>query len=371
MRREVDVLTLTATPIPRTLHMAMAGVRDMSTMETPPEERLPIRTYVSEFSDELIREAILRELDRQGQVYFLHNRVLNIDYMAEYIENLVPEAAVGVAHGQMPEGQLEQAMLAFAEGETDVLVCTTIIESGLDIPNVNTLIVNRADTFGLAQLYQLRGRVGRSARRAYSYLLIPKTRSLTDAAEKRLKAMLAATELGAGFRIAMKDLEIRGAGNILGAAQSGHIHAVGFDLYTRLLSNAVEELRARKAAGESPEQNGDFSYDSPSSVFGGESSESEADGISSLLPDAAVVVDLGIPSSIPEDYIPDLTLEAGNLPATGPASRACTGERDGGRAKRPLWPSTLAGEKPPVRGTPEATGGAGRNRCPLTGKASA
>ncbi len=311
MRREVDVLTLTATPIPRTLHMAMAGVRDMSTMETPPEERLPIRTYVSEFSDELIREAILREFDRQGQVYFLHNRVLNIDYMAEYIENLVPEAAVGVAHGQMPEGQLEQAMLAFAKGETDVLVCTTIIESGLDIPNVNTLIVNRADTFGLAQLYQLRGRVGRSARRAYSYLLIPKTRSLTDAAEKRLKAMLAATELGAGFRIAMKDLEIRGAGNILGAAQSGHIHAVGFDLYTRLLSNAVEELRARKAAGESPEQNGDFSYDSPSSVFGGESSEGEADGISSLVPDAAVVVDLGIPSSIPEDYIPDLTLRLG------------------------------------------------------------
>ena len=162
MRAEVDILTLTATPIPRTLHMSLAGVRDMSTMETPPEERLPIKTYVSEFSDELIREAILRELDRQGQVYFLHNRVYNIEYMANYIRRLVPEAEVGIAHGQMPEGQLENAMMDFAEGKIDVLLCTTIIESGLDIQNVNTLIVNRADTFGLAQLYQLRGRVGRS-----------------------------------------------------------------------------------------------------------------------------------------------------------------------------------------------------------------
>ena len=257
MRSEVDVLTMTATPIPRTLHLSLSGIRDMSAIQTAPEERLPIKTYVSEFSDELIREAIRREIDRRGQVYFLHNRVYNIDYIAGYIRRLVPEAKVGVAHGQMGENGLEQAMVDFAEGNVDVLVCTTIIESGLDIPNVNTLIVNRADTFGLAQLYQLRGRVGRSARRAYAYLLIPQHRSLTETAEKRLKTMLAATELGAGFQIAMKDLEIRGAGNILGANQSGHIYAVGFDLYTRLLSDAVESLRAQRASNnEHPETNG-------------------------------------------------------------------------------------------------------------------
>ena len=252
MRSEVDVLTMTATPIPRTLHLSLSGIRDMSAIQTAPEERLPIKTYVSEFSDELIREAIRREIDRRGQVYFLHNRVYNIDYIAGYIRKLVPEAKVGVAHGQMGENRLEQAMVDFAAGNVDVLVCTTIIESGLDIPNVNTLIVNRADTFGLAQLYQLRGRVGRSARRAYAYLLIPQHRSLTETAEKRLKTMLAATELGAGFQIAMKDLEIRGAGNILGANQSGHIYAVGFDLYTRLLSDAVESLRAQRASSPYP-----------------------------------------------------------------------------------------------------------------------
>ena len=185
MRSEVDVLTLTATPIPRSLHMALAGVRDMSTMETPPEERLPIKTYVSEMSDALIREAILREIDRQGQVYFLHNRVYNIDYMARHLSRLVPEARVGVGHGQMNEGELEDVMVEFAEGKLDVLVCTTIIESGLDIPNVNTLIINRADTLGLSQLYQLRGRVGRSARRAYCYLMVPPSGSLTEPAEKR------------------------------------------------------------------------------------------------------------------------------------------------------------------------------------------
>ena len=251
MRREVDVLTLTATPIPRTLHLSLAGVRDMSRIETPPEERLPIKTYVSEFSDELIREAIRREIDRQGQVFFVHNRVYNIDYMAGYIRMLVPEAEVAVGHGQMPEHELERAMLGFAEGSTDVLVCTTIIESGLDIPNANALIINRADTFGLAQLYQLRGRIGRGARRAYAYLLVPAHRSINEVAEKRLKTMLAATELGAGFQIAMKDLEIRGAGNVLGSQQSGHIAAVGFDLYTRLLSEAVESLRARMASNAS------------------------------------------------------------------------------------------------------------------------
>ena len=308
MRQEVDVLTLTATPIPRTLHMSMAGVRDMSTIDTPPGERLPIKTYVSEFSDELIREAILRELDRQGQVYFLHNRVHNIDYMAQYVNRLVPEAEIGVAHGQMAEGELEQVMLDFASGKMDVLVCTTIIESGLDIPNVNTLIVNRADSFGLAQLYQLRGRVWRSARRAYAYLLIPPAKGLTEPAEKRLKAMLAATELGAGFRIAMKDLEIRGAGNILGAEQSGQIHAVGFDLYTRLLSNAVEELRAMRDNGRTPGQPGenevDISQLLPEGSLSGQPS-------TVLEPEYGAVVELGIPASVPEDYIDDLSTRLG------------------------------------------------------------
>ena len=289
MRHEVDVLTMTATPIPRTLHLSLAGIRDMSTIDTPPEERLPIKTYVSEFGDELIRDAIRREIDRQGQVFFLHNRVHNIDYMAGYIRGLVPEATVGVAHGQMPEEQLEQAMIDFSEGKVDVLVCTTIIESGLDIPNVNTLIINRASNFGLAQLYQLRGRVGRGARRAYAYLLIPPSRSLTETAEKRLKTMLAATELGAGFRIAMTDLEIRGAGSILGAHQSGHIHAVGADLYTRLLGEAVETLRAQRE-----------------SVAGDEPPEA---GLPSDYEPAAV--DLGIPANIPEDYVTDLPTRIG------------------------------------------------------------
>ena len=301
MRHEVEVLTMTATPIPRTLHLSLAGIRDMSTIETPPEERLPIKTYVSEFSDELIREAIRREIDRQGQVFFLHNRVHNIDYIAGYIRMLVPEAEVGVAHGQMPEDQLEQSMIAFAEGENDVLVCTTIIESGLDMPNVNTLIVDRADAFGLAQLYQLRGRVGRGARRAYAYLLIPPSRSLTESAEKRLKTMLAATELGAGFQIAMKDLEIRGAGSILGAKQSGHIQALGFDLYTRLLSEAVEALRAQRVSQDAASGDGDS----------GEQDGGDTSPDAVLAPDLPASVELGIPASIPEDYIRDLPTRLG------------------------------------------------------------
>jgi len=305
MRQEVDVLTLTATPIPRSLHMALAGVRDMSTMETPPEERLPIKTYVSENSDALIREAILREIDRQGQVYFLHNRVYNIDYMARHIGRLVPEARVGVGHGQMNEGELEDVMLDFAEGNLDVLVCTTIIESGLDIPNVNTLIINRADTLGLSQLYQLRGRVGRSARRAYCYLLVPPSGSMTEPAEKRLRAMLDASELGAGFRIAMKDLEIRGAGNILGAEQSGNIHAVGFDLYTRLLSNAVEELRARGDGAVSDQQSA--AKGQGASLNGAVTAE-VIDGSMSPVEDERPepTLDIGVPASIPEYYIEDL-----------------------------------------------------------------
>ena len=281
MRKQVDVLTLTATPIPRTLHMSLAGVRDMSTIETAPDERLPIKTYVSEFNDDLIREAILRELDRQGQVYFLHNRIYNIEHMSERIRSLVPEARIGIAHGQMPEGELEKSMALFSSGQTDVLICTTIIESGLDIPNANTLIVNRADFFGLSQLYQLRGRIGRSSQRAYSYLLIPSARNVTEAAERRLKAMLSATGLGSGFKIAMKDLELRGAGSILGSEQSGHIHSVGFNLYTRILSEAVEELRFR-------ETNGDTTNIKDSGSW------------------SDVLIDLGIPSGLPKEYIPDL-----------------------------------------------------------------
>ncbi len=244
LRREVDVLTLSATPIPRTLNLALAGIRDMSVIETPPEDRLPIQTRVAEASAGLVRDAILRELDRGGQVFFVHNRVETIEAQAEQLRRLLPQARISVGHGQMAEGALERVMLAFAGGESDVLVCTTIIESGLDIPNANTIVIDRADALGLAQLYQLRGRVGRSSRRAYAYLLYRRRDRLSDVARKRLQAIFNASELGAGFQIALSDLEIRGAGNILGAEQHGHMAAVGFDLYTRLLAEAVEEEKA-------------------------------------------------------------------------------------------------------------------------------
>ncbi len=253
MRQEVDTLTLSATPIPRTLHMSLSGIRDMSTMETPPEQRLPIKTYVSEFDERLVREAIVRELERGGQVYFVHNRVHSIERVASQLRELVPEAEILIGHGQQHEDQLEQTMLDFVEGRADVLVCTTIIESGLDIPNVNTIIMDKADKLGLAQLYQLRGRVGRGAARAYAYLLFDKFRSLSEQAQKRLQAIFEATELGAGFQIAMRDLEIRGAGNLLGAEQSGHIGTVGFDLYVRLLADAVDKLKALREGKPPPE----------------------------------------------------------------------------------------------------------------------
>jgi len=244
MRQEVDVLTLSATPIPRTLHMSLVGVRDMSTMETPPEERLPIKTYVAEYNERLVREAIIRELERNGQVFFVHNRVQSIALVAGKLQSLVPEAKIAIAHGRMPEGGLEAVMADFAQGKSDVLVCTTIIESGLDMPNVNTLIVNDADKFGLTQLYQLRGRVGRGANLAYAYFLYGEGH-LTPTAQKRLRTIFEATELGAGFSIAMKDLEIRGAGTLLGTRQSGYISSVGFSLYCRLLADAVEEQKDR------------------------------------------------------------------------------------------------------------------------------
>ncbi len=244
LRREVDVLTLSATPIPRTLNLALVGVRDLSVIETPPEDRLPIQTRVAEATAGLVKDAILRELDRGGQVFYVHNRVETIEAQADQLRTLLPGARIVVGHGQMSEGSLEKVMLAFATGEADVLVCTTIIESGLDIPNANTIIIDRADTLGLAQLYQLRGRVGRSSRRAYAYLLYRRRDRLSDEARKRLQAIFNASELGAGFQIALSDLEIRGAGNILGGEQSGHMADVGFDLYTRLLAEAVEDRKA-------------------------------------------------------------------------------------------------------------------------------
>jgi transcription-repair coupling factor (superfamily II helicase) len=256
MRANVDVLTLTATPIPRTLHMALAGIRDLSVIDTPPEDRVPIKTYVLPYEDQLVRESILRELDRGGQVYFVHNRVQSIYHVADKLRQLVPEAEIGVGHGQLEEHQLERVMLNFFSGKDDVLVCTTIIESGLDVPNANTIIIDDATNYGLAQLYQLRGRVGRSAQRAYAYLFYKGDHRMTPEAQERLQAIQEATELGAGFRIAMRDLEIRGAGNLLGAEQSGHIAAVGFDLYSRLLEQAVKTMKAQLVATnyKQPEQ---------------------------------------------------------------------------------------------------------------------
>ncbi|HEY3446372.1 MAG TPA: transcription-repair coupling factor [Myxococcales bacterium] len=272
-RSQVDVLTMTATPIPRTLHMSMAGMRDMSIIATPPEDRKAIRTFVLKFDPPQIAEAIRREMGRGGQVYFLHNRVESIHQMEKFINEQVPEAKTAVAHGQMHEHELEPVMARFVNREIDVLVCSSIIESGLDIPTANTIIVNRADTFGLSQLYQIRGRVGRSRERAYAYLLVPAKKPMTKDAAKRLEVLQSFTELGAGFSIASHDLEIRGGGNLLGPDQSGHIAAVGFDLYAQLLDEAVHELR-------------------------GEPLSEVVD------PD----VNLPVPAFIPDDYLPDIQM---------------------------------------------------------------
>ncbi|MFC1860414.1 transcription-repair coupling factor [Chloroflexota bacterium] len=280
MRQEVDVLTLSATPIPRTLHMSLAGVRDMSTMETPPEERLPIKTYVAEYDDHLIREAILRELERNGQIFFVHNRVQSIAWIAGKLQSLVPEAKIAIAHGQMPEAELEAVMADFTRGKSDVMVCTTIIESGLDMPNVNTMMVNQADRFGLTQLYQLRGRIGRGTNLAYAYFLFDKGKHLTPTAEKRLRTIFEATELGSGFGIAMKDLEIRGAGTLLGTKQSGYISAIGFSLYCQMLAEAVEGQKAKQAGIPSEKIE------------------------TSRLP--APTIDLPLPTYIPGEYVSDL-----------------------------------------------------------------
>jgi transcription-repair coupling factor (superfamily II helicase) len=275
LRTEVDVLTLTATPIPRTLYLSLSGVRDISMINTPPEERMSIVTRVGQYNEKTVRQAILREIERGGQVFYLHNRVESIRVVAQKLTALVPEARIRVAHGQMPEHELEQTMDLFVRGEVDVLLCTSIIESGLDIPNSNTLIVDRADTFGLAQLYQLRGRVGRGPVRAYAYFFTDRRHRPTPEAYERLQTLAEQTELGAGYAIAMRDLEIRGAGEILGTRQSGHIAAIGFHLYTRLLSQAVRRLRAERE-GRVPEAEG--------------------------LPPT---VDLPLPAALPEEYVPD------------------------------------------------------------------
>ena len=279
MRAEVDTLTMSATPIPRTLQMSLAGIRDTSMVATPPEERLPIRTYVTGWDDEIVREAIQREMERGGQVYFVHNRVQNIERMAIRLRELVPEAEIAIGHGQMPEEQLERVMVDFGAGEYDVLLCTTIIESGLDLPNVNTIIINNANQFGLAQLYQLRGRVGRSANRAFAYFLYDRNRAISEAAQKRLAAIFEAAELGSGFQIALRDLEIRGAGNLLGAAQSGHIAAVGFDLFSKLVGEAVEALRGGLEGGG---------------------------GVDGRALPPAPRIDLPVSASIPERYVADM-----------------------------------------------------------------
>ncbi|HEX5809207.1 MAG TPA: transcription-repair coupling factor, partial [Anaerolineales bacterium] len=297
LRTEVDVLTLTATPIPRTLYMALTGVRDISNLNTPPEERLPIVTHVGPYSPKLVRQAILRELERGGQVFFVHNRVNTIDAMKMHLNQLVPEARVDIGHGQMPEGQLASVMHRFNAGDTDVLLSTTIIESGLDIPNANTLIVDRADTFGLAQLYQLRGRVGRGAARAYSYFFRHRKLTPTVEGQQRLEVIAENTQLGAGYSIAMRDLEIRGAGELLGTRQSGHIQAVGFHLYTRLLADAVRQIRRLEA---STGKNGEKKE---------ERSKIEISFASLTQPISMPVnVDLPIAVGIPSNYIADQDL---------------------------------------------------------------
>jgi transcription-repair coupling factor (superfamily II helicase) len=275
-RTEVDVLTMTATPIPRTLYMSLTGVRDISVIDTAPAERLPVQTYVGEVDETRLKGAILRELDRGGQIFFVHNRVQTIDIMYRRLQDLVPEAIIAVGHGQMSERQLEKIMEDFSEGHIDILLSTTIIESGIDFPNANTLIVDRAEQFGLSQLYQLRGRVGRATRRAYAYFFHAPWRTLSGDAQARLETLAENTQLGAGYQIAMRDMDIRGAGDLLGGQQSGHISAVGFDLYTRLLTNAVKRLKAAE----------------------------KGETLAIELPEA-VLIDLPLAAYVPPDYVPD------------------------------------------------------------------
>jgi transcription-repair coupling factor (superfamily II helicase) len=257
IKAAVDVLTLTATPIPRTLQMSLLGIRDLSVISTPPQQRRSVKTFVAKHDQLVIREAIAREMERGGQLFFVHNRVHSIHRIADTIAGLAPQARIGVAHGQMPGPQLEDIMVRFINHELDILVCTTIIESGLDIPNANTIIINRADHLGLADIYQLRGRVGRSSRQAYAYLLVASLDHLTPDAQQRLRALMDCSELGGGFKLAMNDLQIRGGGNLLGVSQSGHIAAVGYDLYLELLQATVADLKRKAQAGDSLPTAGD------------------------------------------------------------------------------------------------------------------
>jgi transcription-repair coupling factor (superfamily II helicase) len=290
MRTEVDVLTMTATPIPRTLYMGLTGLRDISLIQTPPEERLPIINHVGVHDERMIRQAILRELDRGGQVFFVHNRVQTIYAIADRLQRLVPEATFAVGHGQMDEHQLETIMADFALGAYDVLVCTTIIENGIDIPNANTMIVDRADRFGLAQLYQLRGRVGRSANQAYAYFFHPRNQPLTPEARARLETIGEYTELGSGMSIAVRDMEIRGMGDLLGVRQSGYIDAVGFHLYAQLLNEAVATIQNAR-----PEL--------PQPKIGLTETDEDHSG-----PRTPVTIDLPLPAYIPTDFIGDMAL---------------------------------------------------------------
>ncbi len=287
LRTEVDVLTLTATPIPRTLYLALTGARDISQINTPPAERLPIITHIGPYSPRLVRQAILRELERGGQVFFVHNRVQTIGAMEKHLNKLIPEARIGIAHGQMQEQGLAQVMTQFTKGDIDVLLCTSIIESGLDIPNANTLIVDRGDTFGLAQLYQLRGRVGRGAQRAYAYFFRHRHKAPTPEGQERLEVIAENAQLGAGYSIAMRDLEMRGAGEMLGVRQSGYIASVGFHLYTRLLAQAVRQIRQVEKIPAAPDS---------------------ATLINAAAIRMAVTVDLPISVGIPADYVPDQNL---------------------------------------------------------------
>ncbi|MCB0358855.1 MAG: transcription-repair coupling factor, partial [Bdellovibrionales bacterium] len=272
------VLTLTATPIPRTLHMSLLGIRDLSVIETPPNDRQAIRTYISPYSDAVVREAVMRELSRGGQVFYIHNRVQTIAAVVDELREIVPEARIDFGHGQMKDKQLEEIMHRFVKHEIDVLVSTTIVESGLDIPNANTIIIRKADHFGLAELYQLRGRVGRSSRRAYAYFLVSDPKTMGESARKRLQVLQSLDDLGMGFRLALQDMEIRGAGNLLGKDQSGDVNAVGFEMYSRILRETVQSIRDSQ----------------------------ETDGASERWEDIDPDVNIGFPAHIPPTYIPDV-----------------------------------------------------------------
>ncbi len=280
MRAEVDILTLTATPIPRTLQMSLLSIRDLSVISTPPEHRQPVKTFVARYDDLVIKEAIAKELRRGGQVFFVHNRVKSIHQMASLIQKLVPEAKIAVAHGQMAGKELEEIMVSFVNKKINVLVSTTIIESGLDIPSANTIVINRADMLGLAEIYQLRGRVGRSSTQSFAYLLVPSLDSLSKDSRDRLRALMDCNELGGGFKLAMSDLQIRGGGNLLGVSQSGNIAAIGYDLYLDLLQKTVADLKAQAAKAE---------YDDSSSD------------------DIDPEINLQLSAYIPESYIPDIS----------------------------------------------------------------